>query len=267
MTDFLGDLHPEKLLSGMTGKGVSVAILDSGLDLKHPMMEGVRGRIKSCGSFLSGKYEECDPVDPFGHGTPVTWVVNDTAPDAELHFIRVLSDDGTCDPAVFQGALDYIVKQDIRVVNLSLGLDQDINDYWRARFVELVDLAYYRDVTLVAAASNNFDWIVPASFSSLISVNSDYFKDPLTFRLREKSQVLYGPKPRIWIDAQGDMVRAPRAGTDSHFYYIGTSFAAPRVSGIVALLLERYPDLKPFEVKTLLYRLGLYHQAQQELAV
>lgn len=263
MTDFLSDLKPETLLTGMTGKGVKVGILDSGLDLKHPMMQGVRGRIKTCGTFLNRKYEDCEPADPFGHGTPVSWVINDTAPDAELHFIRVLSDEGTCDPDVFQGALDYIVKQDVQVVNLSLGLDQDVNDFWRARFLELVDLAYYRDITLVAAASNNFDWIVPASFSSLISVNSDYFKDPLAFRLRERSQVLYGPKPRIWLDAFGDMVRAPRAGTDSHFYYIGTSFAAPRVSGIVALILERYPDLKPFEVKTILYRLGLYHQALQ----
>ncbi len=265
MNDLLSDLQPESLLSGLTGKGISVAILDSGLDLAHPMMEGVRSRLKSCGSFLTRSYQPFEPpTDPFGHGTPVSWIVNDTAPEAEIHFIRVLSEDGTCEPEVFHGALEHVIKQEIRVVNLSLGLDQGVNDYWRSRFLELVDQAYYRDITLVAAASNNFDWIVPASFSSVVSVNSDYFKDPLAFRLRERSKVLYGPKPRIWLDAQGDMVRAPRAGTDSHFYYIGTSFAAPRVAGIVALLLERYPDLKPFEVKTLLYRLGLYHEGQSE---
>ena len=141
-------------------------------------------------------------------------------------------------------------------------LDQDITDYWRARFLELADTAYYRDLMLVAAASNSFEWIVPASFSSVVSVNSGYFSDPLAFRPRDREKLLHGPKPQIWLDAQGDMVKAPRAGTNSHFYYIGTSFAAPRVTGIIARMLQKHPGLKPFEVKTMLYRLGLHHQHQ-----
>lgn len=254
-------LTPDQVL-GKTGKGVKVAILDSGLDLKHPMMKAVKKQIKGCATFVNGKYENWkDTSDPFGHGTPVTWIVHDTAPEAELYFVRVLSDDGTSEPETFQAALEWAIEQEFPVINLSLGLDQDITDFWRARFLELVDTAYYRDIVLVAAASNSFEWIVPASFSSVISVNSSYFPDPLAFRPRPKDQLLHGPKPQIWLDAQGDMVKAPRAGTESHFYYIGTSFAAPRVSGIVARMLELHPGLKPFEVKTMLYRLGLHHQA------
>jgi subtilisin family serine protease len=253
-------LCPDEAL-GASGAGVRVAILDSGLDLAHPMMKGVRRQLKSCSTFVRGRHEDWpEPCDPFGHGTPVTWIVNQTAPGAELHFVRVLSDEGTSDPAIFQAALDWAIHQDFQVVNLSLGLEQEITDYWRARFLELADSAYFRDVILVAAASNSYDWIVPASFSAVISVNSDYFPDPLAFTPRDREKLLYGPKPQIWLDAPGDMVKAPRAGTKSHFYYIGTSFAAPRVTGVVARILERYPGLKPFEVKTLLYRLGLYYR-------
>jgi len=261
---FDGAIDPKTLIGSATGAGVKVAVLDSGLDLAHPMMESVRGQLKGLGIFLSGKYEEwAEPSDPYGHGTPVTWIVNQAAPEAELHFFRVLDDEGGCSPEVFHAALSYAVENDFQVVNLSLGLEQEVNDYWKVRFLELAEQAYYKDMVLVGAASNSYDWIVPASFSCVVSVNSTYFQDPLAFRARDRSALLFGPKPHIWLDAQGDMVLAPRANSQSNFYYIGTSFAAPNVTGVVARILSRFPELKPFEVKTLLYRMGLHYSASQ----
>lgn len=256
--DFLANINAEEFLEEATGKGVKVGILDTGLDAEHSGMSGVRQQLRARISFLDGTLKEDSKTpDPTSHGTPVTWIINQVAPEAELYFIQALSS-RRGSARVFEKALKYAIEQNFDVINLSLGLES-FTDSWKSRFIDLVDQAFYRGTVLVAAASNNSDSILPGCLSSLISVDMDHFHDPLQFRPRDRQNILYGPRPNIWLDAKGAQVRAPKAGGDGQFYYTGTSFATPHVSGIVARLLSKYPDLQPFEVKTLLYRIGLTH--------
>ena len=254
-----GELDPSALLKDSNGEGVKVGILDTGLDLNHKMMGAVKERLRERLCFLTGRRrEDPDPGDAASHGTPVTWIINQVAPAAELYFYRALSSGNRGGAEAFEAALDHAIEAQLDVLNLSLGLES-FNAVWKSRFLDLADRAYYRGIILVASASNRSDWILPGSLASLISVDMDHFEDPLRVQARASELLAYGPKPHIWLDAMGTMVKAPKAGSEGCFYYTGTSFAAPHVTGIVARLLSRSPGLKPFEVKTLLYHMGLNH--------
>ena len=247
-------LDPEVALKG-DGSGIKIGILDTGLDTQHPDLIDTMGQVKSRTCFLTGAARpDPDPTDPASHGTPVAWIIHQLAPGAELHMLRALGAGRRGNAGAFEAALRYAIEQKFDVINLSLGLER-FDSNWKARFVDMVDRAYYQGAILVAAASNHSDWILPGSLSSLISVDMDFFEDPLSVRPRSKKQLLFGPKPHIWLDARGTMVKAPRAGTGEQFFYTGTSYAAPHVTGLVARLLSTHPGLEPFEVKTALRHL------------
>lgn len=263
MNSLFPPLDPEEVLKDATGQGVRVAVIDTGLDISHPDLDGVRSRLLERKSFLSGQVkEETDPTDPASHGTPVAWIINQIAPQAELSIFRALAGNYRGRADVFESALRYAVENDYKVINLSLGLEK-FNERWVARFLELANKAYYRGLVLVASASNRSDRILPGCISSLISVDMDHFPNPLEFRPRDKRHILYGPRPDIWLDAMGTMIEAPKAGSQGRIFFTGTSFAAPHVSGIVACLLSKYPDLAPFEVKAVLHRMGKAYEKRK----
>lgn len=249
-----GPLEPDQVLAE-DGKGIRVGILDTGLDMAHPDLTETLAQMKSRTCFLTGSGRpDPDPTDPASHGTPVAWLIHQLAPAAELHMLRAMGGQRRGSSQAFEAALSHAIEQKYDVINLSMGLERfDAN--WKARFVDLVDRAYYQGCILVASASNRSDWILPGSLSSLISVDMDFFDNPLAVRPRERNQLLFGPKPHIWLDARGTMVKAPRAGTQDQFFYTGTSYAAPHVTGVVARLLSTHPGLEPFEVKTVLRHL------------
>ncbi|MCA9795084.1 MAG: S8 family serine peptidase [Candidatus Eremiobacteraeota bacterium] len=249
-----GPLDPNQVLA-KEGEGVKVGIIDTGLDLAHPDLAATLEQVKSRTCFLGGAPRpDPDATDPANHGTPVTWLIHQLAPRAELHHLRALARDRRGSARGLAAALAYALEQNFQVINLSLGLER-FEPAWKARFVDLVDRAYYAGTILVASASNRSDWILPGSLSALISVDMDFFADPLAVRPRGRELLLYGPKPHIWLDARGTMVKAPKAGSREQVFYTGTSYAAPHVTGIVARLLSTHPELEPFEVKTVLHHL------------
>jgi subtilisin family serine protease len=85
--------------------------------------------------------------------------------------------------------------------------------------------------------------------SNLIKVYWASFKDALQFAYQLK------PKTYTEFIANGSYVKVPQPG-GGYIYEIGSSFAAPHITGIVALILSKWPQLKPFEVKTLLYSMA-----------
>ena len=104
-------------VSGLHGRGVPVAVIDSGVNPDHPHVGAVAGgvRIQLSGD-VSGDY-----VDRMGHGTAVFAAIQEKAPGAELFAVRVFSDRLRTSARALVAAIDWAAERRVRVVNLSLG--------------------------------------------------------------------------------------------------------------------------------------------------
>ena len=235
----------EQAFGESTGRGVRVAIIDSGSDNGHPAVGGaVRGWVEPIVE-IDGEvtYNLDTHQDLFGHGTASAGIIHEIAPDAELYSVRVLGAKLSGKGAVLAAGLNWAINNGMHVTNLSLGTT---NREHYSRLHELVDKAYYRGTVIVTAANNMPVLSFPSLYSAVISVacyemTGDY--DPQAF--------YFNPTPPVEFGAHGIDVRI--AWSDSRYVTAtGNSFAAPHITGRVALLLGKHPDLTPFQVKTVL---------------
>ena len=226
---------------GATGRGVTVAIIDSGIEAGHPAVEG---RVSEQ---VAVELEDGDPVvvqddagDLFGHGTACGGLILDLAPEVELVSVRVLGADLKGRGAAFLGGLEWAIDRGVDVVNLSLSSKSEA---LFADFHEVVDRAYSSGVTLVSAANNAPGASYPSLFSSVVSVAAHEEPDPWRW--------YYNPRPPVEFGAWG--VDVPIAGKDGRSTVAtGNSFAAPQIAALAALLRSRHPGLTPFEIKAVL---------------
>jgi subtilisin len=229
-----------------TGRGVRVAIVDSGIEVDHPAVGGrVRGGvIVSYDGRKRTKVrieEDNEKIDLFGHGTACAGIIHNLAPEAELFSVRVLGRDLTGRALQFAGGLRWAIENDMQVINLSLSTSRD--EYY-ALFHELADEAYFKNVMLVSAANNVPGASYPSLYSSVISVAAHEGHDPFTF--------YYNPAPPVEFGAPGIDVEV--AWQDkATVVTTGNSFAAPHMAGIVALIRGKHPELTPFQIKTVLF--------------
>ncbi len=233
-----------------TGRGVSVAVIDSGIDTTHPE---INGRVKqSFEARVDNKKVIFDPSeagDSAGHGTACAGIISRIAPDAELFSIKVLGAGGLGDGHAFLAGLEWAVKNRYRVINLSLGTTKP---QFFAPLHDLLDRAYQAGCIVVAAANNLPQPSFPSVFSSsLISVVKSEETDPMKFGFH------YGQV--IELTAPGVNVRTPWPG-GGYRNLTGNSFACPHIAAIIALLLERHPTLTPFQVKSALYAIAQENQ-------
>lgn len=241
-----------------TGRGVRVAIVDSGIDANHP---DLRGRVmESVEARIDNKRIVFDPSesgDSAGHGTACAGIIAKIAPDAQLFSIKVLGSAGLGDGQAFLAGLEYAIKQRYQVINLSLGTTKP---QFFSPLHDLLDRAYQAGCIVVAAANNLPHPSFPSVFSSsLISVIKSAETDPLNFGFH------FGEV--IELTAPGVNVRT--AWLDGgHRTLTGNSFACPHIAGVIALLLEKHPEMTPFQVKSALYAIaGENQNAGAERAV
>lgn len=229
-----------------TGRGVSVAIVDSGIDEAHPDLAGrVKESVIARADSQRVVFEPTDTGDSAGHGTACAGIVAGIAPDAELFSVKVLGAGGIGDGQSFLAGLEYAIRRRFRIVNLSLGTTKP---QFFAPLHDLLDRAYQAGCIVVAAANNLPQPSFPSVFSSsLISVSKSADPDPFAFRFR------YGEV--IELMAPGVNVRTAWPG-GTHKSLTGNSFACPHIVGIIALLLESDPGLTPFEIKSALYEIA-----------
>ena len=231
---------------GCTGRGVTVAIVDSGIDTSHPdlagrVVETVEARIEK----TRVQFPESDTGDSAGHGTACAGIIARIAPDVRIASIKVLNAGGMGDGQVFLAGLEYAIKKRYKVVNLSLGTTKP---QFFAPLHDLLDRAYQAGCIVIAAANNLPQPSFPSVFSSsLISVIKSEQIDPLKFGFR------FGEV--IELTAPGVNIRTAWPGGGQR-NLTGNSFACPHISAIVAMLLENHPDMTPFQVKTALYSIA-----------
>lgn len=234
-------LERRAIFDGADGQGVTVAIVDSGIEPSHPRVGGrvVRSvRVELDGE--STRVVDDAGTDVVGHGTACAGIVHGLAPAADLVSVRVLGPDNRAHGLAFAAALEWVVAEGIDVVNLSLSSRRES---LFGAFHQLADEAYFNNTLLVAAANNLPLPSYPSLFAAVISVAAHDVPDPWTW--------FYNPTPPVEFGAWG--VEVPVAWRDGgRMVATGNSFAAPHIAGLAALLRSRYPEATPFEIKSLL---------------
>jgi subtilisin len=243
-------IRPETVWHGQTGKGVSVAIVDSGIDTEHPALRGkVKESVEAVAEGGRIVFRQSMSGDVAGHGTACAGIITSIAADAELYSIKVLGSSASGSGEMFLAGLDYAIKKRFRIINLSLGTTKP---RYFAPLHDLLDKAYQAGCMVVAAANNLPQPSYPSVFSSsVVSVVKSDGSDPFNFGYR------YGEI--IELTAPGVQVRTTWPG-GGYRQLTGNSFACPHISGIIALILENHPDLTPFQIKTILYAIAMQNQ-------
>jgi subtilisin family serine protease len=224
------------------GRGVTVAIIDSGVEADHPAVGGRLARSLRVEAGPGGPrvVDDHEPADLVGHGTACAGIVHAIAPGADLVSIRVLGADNRGAGPAFAAAIGWAIGEGIGVVNLSLS---SRSEAMAERFHELADDAYFANTLLVAAANNVAGPSYPSLFAAVVSVAAHDVPDPDVW--------FYNPAPPVEFGAHGvDVDVAWRGGT--RIRATGNSFAAPHLAGRAALIRAEHPGVSPFEVKTML---------------
>lgn len=225
-----------------TGNGVRVVVVDSGVNPRH---SHVGGRIGGAGIFRGedGAIRRgSDYRDSSGHGTAIAAVIRHVAPGADLFALKIFNGALSTTPDLLEAALSYALQAGARVVNLSLGMAASAG---APSLRALCGDAVKAGIILVASARNGSksnDASVPASYEEVIGVKGDarLGEDTLVYRPGGPFECLASPWPR-------SLPGIPRERN-----FRGNSFAAARVSGAIACLLEESPDANLFSLRKML---------------
>jgi subtilisin family serine protease len=225
-----------------TGRGLRVAIVDSGVEAAHPALGG--RVVESVAVERHGETWDvvpADAVDVVGHGTACAGIIHGLVPEAEIVSIRVLGPDNRGNGGAFATGIQWAIEASgASVVNLSLS---SRSEAFVGVLHELVDEAYFRNILLVSAANNVAVASYPSLFSSVVSVAAHDAGAPDVW--------LYNPAPPVEFGAYGlDVDVAWRGGT--RMVVTGNSFAAPHIAGFAARIRAAHPEVTPFETKAIL---------------
>jgi len=276
---------------GLSGRGATVAVIDSGIDTRH---NAFGSRVIFSKDFTG----HGDASDHYGHGTHVAAIIagegsvesgyRGIAPGASLLNLRVLGDDGSGDASDVIDAIDWTVEHrreyNVRVINLSLGAPV-LQPYRDDPLCEAVERAARAGITVVAAAGNYgrtadgktvLGGITsPANSPFAIAVGaidahgtgdrsddtvaSYSSKGPTRYDLIVKPDLAAPGSRIVSAEAAGSLLATKYAdhhvsgrGATAAMQLSGTSMSAGVVSGAVALLVDEHDRLRPAEAKAIL---------------
>lgn len=219
------------------GRGVRVAIIDSGVNPTHPHVGGVAGGV----AIDVGGREHDDYLDRLGHGTAVTAAIREKAPEAELFAVKVF--DGSLSASVGQlvGAIDWAARHRMRLINLSLGT---ANAEHEAALRAAVDRAAAGGALIVSACEHEGVRWLPGSLPRVVPVLLDWDCP------REAFRMAVGADGVMVFHASGFPRGIP--GVPPEHNLKGISFAVANMTGILTRALETHPDASFEEVLRLL---------------
>ena len=227
----------------ITGKNITIAVLDTGINNHSDLV-------------VTGRYDTIDlannAYDQNGHGTAVAGVIGakgngigtvGVAPDALIYSVRVLGANGTGNLSELVEGLEYCISNGIDIANASLGINpQDLTASQIAELEsylnQLMLNCYNNNVLVVAGTGNDGNATDNVSFPA----RSNY---SIAVGAVDENKILAsfsstGPS----IDYVAPGVSVKTTGSSGNYVYgTGTSFAAPSVSGLAALYMEKYPNI------------------------
>lgn len=233
---------------------VKVAVIDSGIDSKHEILchkvigarEYVEKKVADNKTTVIEKplsYQK--PKKEFEHGTAVASIISRIAPNARFLDYKIFGTNGSYPINPMLAGLKAAIDGDAKIINMS----EVCNYTYRYQIEDLCELAYQKHKIIIAAKRNPTsseveDLGFPAELATCISVdNIDYGNNPFLIEHIDQQPIEFA--------AHGENVLVAKSG-GGYQRVSGTSMATPTVTGFVALLLGRYPDLELFEIKSIL---------------
>ncbi|MDQ0216906.1 subtilisin [Oikeobacillus pervagus] len=233
-----------KIKTKYTGKGVKIAILDSGIDISHEDLS-----IKDEVSFLNTE----DTSYSTGHGTHVAGIigakptnngsVEGIAPETDLFSIKILNERDVGKNSILISAIDWCLDNKMDIVHTSISSQK------RSKIVNYaVQKAYDKGILLISSAGNQGMYLkesitFPGAYDSVIAVGSvDQNNKRSVFSSVGESLELMAPGENIYSTEPNN----------SYGQRDGTSMAAPYITGIAALIMEKNPKLTNKEVRKIL---------------
>lgn len=217
---------------------VTIAVLDTGVDLTHP---DFTGRVVAGYDFING---DSSPMDDNGHGTRAAGVAAATGNNglgvagmdwnARILPVKVLSATGTGATSIVAQGITYAADKGARVISLSLGGDGSSTMQSAVRY------AYSKGCVITAASGNENSGvpIYPAGYAEVIAVGSANFDVRSTFSN-------YGPHLDVVAPGEGIDTTALGGG---YGRFSGTSAATPFVAGLASLIMAHSPSATPSTV-------------------
>jgi predicted metal-dependent HD superfamily phosphohydrolase len=231
---------------------VDVAIVDSGIDSTHELL---RHRIfgaweyvetqdkKGITRILEKKLPKFGNNASSDHGTAVASIISRIAGNARLLDYKTLGPYGTSTNKIMIAGLKAAIEGNAKIINMSLVCESK----YRHEIEDLCEIAYQKHKIIVASKRNKprpGDLGFPAQLATCISVdNIDYVNNPFEIEHIDMQPIEFA--------ALGEKVLVA-TNNGGYCRQSGASFAVPTVTGFIALLLGRYPDLELFEIKSIL---------------
>ncbi len=230
------------------GKGVKVAVLDSGIEAGHPDLRGL-ALSDDLAVISDGVQLEVRPGqgrDLFGHGTAIAGIIRHMAPEAQIGSFRVLGEHLRSRTALICEGVRQAMDRGYHILNCSFGCGRDDQVL---QYKDWIDEAYIRGRHIVAACNNyNFmkrEW--PGYFPTVITVN--FIQAQLADALYYRAGSL------VEFAARGQDLEVAWSG-GARKKVTGSSFAAPHAAGLLARLISCVPALPPLQAKALLHQLA-----------
>lgn len=231
-------IQAPKMWNETKGKGIKIAVLDTGCDLSHP---DLKDRITGGRNFTDD--DNSDPnvfKDYNGHGTHVAGTIaayeNEAgvigvAPEADLLIVKVLNKDGSGQYEWIINGIHYAIEQNADIISMSLGGPADVPELHDA-----IKAAVKKNILVVCAAGNEGDgddstdeFAYPGCYNEVISVGA--------VNLERDSSEFTNSHNEIDLVAPGEEILSTFLN-GKYATLSGTSMAAPHVSGALALIKD-----------------------------
>ena len=213
------------------GRGISIAVIDSGVHEGHPHIGYIAGgvAVDASGGVSS------DYVDRIGHGTAVMAVIREKAPAAECYAVRIFDQRLSASAPTLLAAIDWAVSARVHVINLSLGTS---NATHAPAFAVAVARASEAGVTIVSARDDDgVEWF-PGSLPGVVPVQVDWTCP------RDHFQTVRVGHTNVFRTSG---FARPIPGVDPRRNLHGVSFAVANMTGFIAQALSLAPGAAVYD--------------------
>jgi hypothetical protein len=214
------------MLAGRTGRGIRVAVIDSGIHAAHPHVGGIAGGVSID---RAGGWSDVSG-DALGHGTAVAAAIREKAPDAELLSVKVFDRQLQTTGTALVAAMRWAIAERAAILNLSLGT---ANVTHEAALADVVQTAVAAGALVVAAAPIDGTRWLPGALPGVLAVEVDWECPRDTCHLFDSEDGT--------IRARASGLPRPIPGVPVAWNVSGQSFAVANTTGLLALALEPLP--------------------------